>query len=116
MLLETGQNTISGNHQLLTTTLSRLSSTALPSKSSKGIYKDPIHAIVRESCANAHDAHVCANNPEPFFLYPEAPTSFEPTFPSVTMEPASSRPNQSNLFSTSAVINATPTTSLVVKA
>lgn len=79
MLLETGQNTISGNYQPSDNNafMTELNSVAFEILS-KGIYKDPIHAIVRELCANAHDAHVCANNPEPFYI--QAPTSFEPTF------------------------------------
>lgn len=79
MLLETGQNTISGNYQPSDNNafMTELNSVAFEILS-KGIYKNPIHAIVRELCANAHDAHVCANNLVPFYI--QAPTGFEPTF------------------------------------
>lgn len=79
MLLETGQNTISGNYQPSDNNafMTELNSVAFEILS-KGIYKDPIKAIVRELCANAYDAHISANNPEPFHI--QTPTSFEPTF------------------------------------
>lgn len=79
MLLETNVNSISGNYQpsdatAFTTELNSVAFEIL----SKGIYKDPIKAIVRELCANAHDAHICANNPKPFHV--QAPTNLDPNF------------------------------------
>lgn len=79
MLLETNVNSISGNYQpsdptAFTTELNSVAFEIL----SKGIYKDTIKAIVRELCANAHDAHTCANNPKPFHI--QAPTSLDPNF------------------------------------
>lgn len=80
MLLDTCDNTITGNipTQSATHFTTELNSIAFDILS-KGIYKDPIKALVRELCANAHDAHICANNQEtPFYI--QAPDYIEPTF------------------------------------
>lgn len=80
MLLDTCDNTITGNipTQSATHFTTELNSIAFDILS-KGIYKDPIKAMIRELCANAHDAHVCANNQEtPFYI--QAPDYIEPTF------------------------------------
>lgn len=45
---------------------------------SSGLYTDRILAVVRELSCNAYDAHVAANNPNPFEIH--LPNSLEPWF------------------------------------
>lgn len=45
---------------------------------SSNIYSNKIRAVIREVSCNAHDAHVAANNPNPFKVH--LPTTLEPWF------------------------------------
>ena len=45
---------------------------------SSNIYQNKIRAVIREISCNAHDAHVAANNPNPFKVH--LPTIIEPHF------------------------------------
>lgn len=45
---------------------------------SDGIYKDKMLAVIREISCNAFDAHIVANNPNPFTV--QVPTAMTPTF------------------------------------
>lgn len=74
---------------------------------SSGLYTDRILAVVRELSCNAYDAHVAANNPNPFEIH--VPNSLEPWFHVKDMGTGLSDEDVMNLYST--YFDSTKTTS-----
>src|SRR5271156_6461407 len=65
---------------------------------SSGLYTDRVLAVVRELSCNAYDAHVAANNLEPFEIH--VPNSLEPWFHVKDFGTGLSDEDVMNLYST----------------